>query len=96
MFKREAKSVADCLVVVICRFGVFDQLLSDQGRNFQAELISELFELLYHSIPSNLRRSNGVAMKGAYVEDKQQLWDVNLNQLAFAYNTSEQRKHHLS
>ena len=41
-----AKTVADRIVSFICRHGIPEQILSDQGTDFQSVLISELFELL--------------------------------------------------
>lgn len=31
---------------IVCRYGMMDKLLSDQGRNFEAALIAELCKLL--------------------------------------------------
>jgi hypothetical protein len=39
-----AKDVAKCVAIFVCRHGVPDSILSDLGTNFQAVLISQLYE----------------------------------------------------
>ena len=46
MSDMEATTVAKCLYDFICRFGALDMLHTDQGRNFESALISELCKLL--------------------------------------------------
>jgi len=43
---QEARTVANCLVLVFCRHGGFEQLHSDQGKNYQSNLIKEFCEIL--------------------------------------------------
>ena len=43
----EATTIAKCLYDYICRFGAPDMLHTDQGRNFESALISELCKLLH-------------------------------------------------
>ena len=53
-----AETVATCLVdQVFARFGVCQQLFTDQGRNFESRVILEVARLLgikktYHLLPS--------------------------------------------
>jgi len=42
----EAETVARCLVEFICRMGVPKYLHTDQGRNFESNLVKELCHLL--------------------------------------------------
>ena len=42
----EASTVANCFIELICREGVPESLLSDQGRNFKSNLFKEVLELL--------------------------------------------------
>ncbi|CAF0935754.1 unnamed protein product [Brachionus calyciflorus] len=42
----DAKTTAKCLLDFICRFGIPDAILSDQGRNNQAQLLDEIWQLL--------------------------------------------------
>ena len=42
----EAIEVARCFVDLICRHGVPESLLSDQGRNFESMLFRDVLELL--------------------------------------------------
>ena len=41
-----AAEVAKKLMKTICQHGIMEQILTDQGTNFQAELMKELYELL--------------------------------------------------
>ena len=44
---QEAKTVAHCLEELICRHGVPQVLLTDQGRNFESQVIAEVCDLLH-------------------------------------------------
>jgi len=41
-----ANTVARCVIDFICNLGIMQQLLTDQGTDFESELISELMDLL--------------------------------------------------
>ena len=95
-----AKTVANRLMLTFLRFGIPDTLLSDQGSNYQSELMVELCELLdihkvrtspYHpqcdGITERFNRTLQ-AMITSYISNHQRDWDVLLPSLAFAYNTA--------
>ena len=46
MPNQEAKTVADRIVSFACRHGIPEQILSDQGTDFQSQLVDEVFEVL--------------------------------------------------
>jgi hypothetical protein len=96
----QAKTVAKCLVKFICRHGIPDQLHSDQGTSYRNELLDHITELLdihktqtaaYHpqcdGISERFMRPLK-AMISSYIDEHQKDWDHNLDQFAFAYNTS--------
>ena len=95
-----AVDVAEKLMSVFLRHGIPDTILSDQGSNYQSELLGELYELLdmhkvrttpYHPQCDGLtERFNRTiqAMLTGYVSDDQKNWDLFLPTLAFAYNTA--------
>jgi hypothetical protein len=96
-----AREVAENLMLVICRHGVPDSILSDQGKNFQSNLLNELWELLdvhklrttpYHPECDGLSERFNRTLKSmitTFVTDDQQgTWDQYLPMLAFAYNTA--------
>ena len=76
------------------------KILSDQGRNFQADLLNAVWELLdvhklrttpYHpECDGETERFNRTLhpMLLALVKDDKDDWDQHLQQLAFAYNTA--------
>jgi len=41
-----AETVAKCVIDFICNLGIMEQLLTDKGTDFEAELITELMDLL--------------------------------------------------
>ncbi|KAL5474064.1 hypothetical protein EMCRGX_G028638, partial [Ephydatia muelleri] len=94
-------TVAKCLVnEFICRFGVPEQLHSDQGRNFESKVIKNICDLLqirktrtspYHSQSDGLvERFNRTLLNllSIAVVDAERDWDVQLPLLMFAYRTS--------
>ena len=99
---QEARTVANCLVLVFCRHGGFEQLHSDQGKNYQSNLIKEFCEILdihqtrttaFHAMGDGMsERMNKTLQRmiACYVDKNQTNWDEQLPFLAFAYNTSEQ------
>ena len=78
-----------------------DQILSDQGRDFQSQLMSELMELLdihqlrtspYHPETDGITERFNRTLKEAlthFVNEAQTDWEKYLNYIAFAYNTAE-------
>ena len=97
----EAITVAKCLVnEFICRFGVPEQLHSDQGRNFESKVIKNICDLLqirktrtspYHPQSDGLvERFNRTLLNllSIAVVDAECDWDVQLPLLMFAYRTS--------
>ena len=95
-----ADEVAKKLLSFICLHGIPDGILTDQGANFQSELLIELCDLLdihklrtspYHPECDGLsERFNRtlVSMVKAFTNDKMDNWDKPLEILAFAYNTA--------
>ena len=85
---------------MICRHGVPDQILTDQGGNFEGELTCELCDLLdvyktrtapYHpqcdGLTERVNRTIQI-MIASYINEKQKDWQNLLHYVAFAYNTS--------
>ena len=82
---------------VIARHGVPRKLLTDQGRNFEAELIKQVFQLLgvhklrtspYHpQTDGQVERLNRTlkAILTAYVNKNHNDWDSHLPLALFAY-----------
>ena len=100
MKDQKAKTIANKLMKVICYFGLAQNLLTDQGKNFESDLIAELCELLdirkirttpYHpecdGLSERLNRTI-IKMIKTYINEDYDNWDDLLNGLAFAYNTS--------
>ena len=96
----EAVEVASKISSFVCRHGVPDKIITDQGTNYQSNLISELYEVLdiekartspYHPESDGLsergNRTNKAALT-ALVNEKQDNWDVMLPFIQFAYNSS--------
>ena len=85
---------------IFCQFTRVKRILTDQGRNFEAELTQQLCKLMktekarstpYH--PENLgqvERQNRTLkqMLACYVNDNHDDWDVYLQQAVYAYNTA--------
>ncbi len=86
----------------ICRFGVPEHLHTDQGRNFEAELIKGICTLLdikktrttpYHPQSDGMiERFNRtlLSMLSTAVDQDQRSWDLQLPLLMLAYRTSMQ------
>ena len=98
----EALSIAKVLVnEFICRFGVPDSIHTDQGKNFEAKVIQEIYHLLgvtktrttpYHPQSDGLvERFNRtlLEMLSTTVADEHD-WDLSLPTLLLAYRTSVQ------
>ena len=97
-----ASTVATQILNYICNFGIMDRLLSDQGSNYESELIAELMDLLdIHKIRTTSFRPQtdriteraNQSIKNMimnHVNKDQNNWDQYLDQLTFAYNTAKQ------
>ena len=97
---QKAKVICPMLVRIMCEFGLFESLLTDQGKNYESELLAELCELLdirkvrttpYHpeadGLSERLNRSL-IKMVKTYINEDHEDWDEKLPQLEFAYNSS--------
>ena len=98
----EARTVATVLIEqVVSRFGIPRQLHSDQGRQFESKLFSEMCHLLqiektrttpYHPQSDGMvERFNRtlVAMLGAFVNSNHTDWDEQLQYVMMAYRSTE-------
>ena len=101
MTDSEATTVARLLVnEFICRFGVPEQLLTDQGRNFESTLIKQICQLLgirktrttpYHPQSDGMvERFNRtlLSMLSVAVEESEGDWDLKIPTIMFAYRSS--------
>ena len=99
----KVESVARILVdEIVCRHGAPDEILSDQGKSFLAEVVAEVCEYFktkkinstpYHPETNGLtERFNGTLcdMLSTYVVDRQRDWNIFLPIVLFAYRTSVQ------
>jgi transposase InsO family protein len=96
-----SREVADVLFrEIICRYGAFRVLQSDQAADFLSKLISELCSICgiskvhstsYHpmsqGLVERLNRTLAAALS-VYVSDKQDDWDLYLPGICWGYNTS--------
>ena len=98
----EAKTVARIIVnEVICRFGVPNAIHSDQGRQYESQLFSEVCLLLqiqktrttpYHPQSDGMvERFNKtlVTMLSSYVADNHRDWDEHIPYVLMAYRATE-------
>ena len=101
MTNQRAKTVAKAFVdEVVTRHGVPSKLLTDQGRNFEADLMRQVFNLLdvkklrtspYHpQTDGQVKRLNRTLKQilTAYVNKDHSDWDVHLPLALFAYRNS--------
>ena len=101
MADQKAETVARAFIDnVVSRHGVPVKLLTDQGRNFESELMKEVFKLFgvhklrtspYHPLTdSQVERFNRTlkAIISSYVNDHHNDWDLHLPLALFAYRTS--------
>ena len=96
----QAKTVAKHLIDFICRHGIPDDILTDQGTNYQSELLDEVYRVLdihrkrtaaYHPQSDGISERHVQHFKNGirtYLKEDPQEWDKHLNTLAFAYNSS--------
>ena len=97
--RQTAVDIADCLLQVMCRYGVMCSLLTDQGRNFESKLMQEICKKLgVTKLRTSVYRPccNGVTerfnrtlceMLSHFADDRD--WPALLPLLAAAYNTSK-------
>ena len=100
-----AQETAQRLIEYISRHSVMDSILTDNGTNFQAELTSELWELLdvhklkttpyFPSCNGNCERMMRTMqnMLANYVNEQKNDWHLYLPLLKFAYNTATHSSH---
>jgi len=99
----EAATIATLFVHnFVCRFGAPDFVHTDQGRNFESTLMSEICKLLgivktrttpYHPQSDGLvERFNHtlLTMLSIVAKDREQDWDLHLPLVMMAYRTSVQ------
>ena len=83
---------------LFCRFGVPEQLHSDQGRQFESSLLQEICQILnvrktrttpYHPQCDGLiERLNRFSMLATTTTNNPFEWEDRLHKVCFAYNTS--------
>jgi hypothetical protein len=102
---QSAHETARKMIEYISRHSVMEQILTDQGRNFQSELLSEIWECLdVHKTRTTpyFPSANGQAermmrsmqnMLANYVNEQKNNWDDYLPLLQLAYNTAVHSSH---
>ena len=85
---------------IICRYGMIEKLLSDQGVNFESNLLKQLCLLIgtdklhtstYHAAGNGITERVNKVIKpdiAKYVNDDHDDWDLFLQMAIAAYNTS--------
>ena len=98
-----AEDVARVLVNFMLLFGFADSILTDQGTNFQSQLLLDVYDVLdinrlrtspYRPQTDGIteRFNNTVkTMLAAYLEVNQNKWDEHLTKLTFAYNSAKHK-----
>ena len=99
---QEATTIAELLIKeVICRFGVPQQIHSDQGRNFESILFAEMCKLLgikktrttpYHPASDGMveRFNRTLEMQlSKFADHNQRDWDLHLPFLVMAYRSAD-------
>ena len=102
LLSEDADEVATCLLAYLCRYGAASNLLTDRGKNFMGHVIQAINAIFgihklntspYHPQCDGLiERINQVVelILRAYVAAHPLTWDLWLNLVKFAYNTSYQ------
>ena len=97
-----AETVAKRLVQTMLRFGIPNQILTDQGKNFQSELLQHVYDLLdvyktkttaYHPQADGgsevfIRQFKQMITCFIKQQDNQKDWDEKIPFLVYAYNTA--------
>ena len=95
-----AATTADAIVDYFMHFGIAESILSDLGTQFQSQLLELVYEKLgvervrttpYHPECDGQTERFFRTLKrmlASYVNEKGDDWDLFLNKVAFAYNTS--------
>ena len=94
-------TVANCIVKTILKFGIPNQIITDQGPNFQAEMLQHVYDLLdvykTRTTPYHPEADGGseIAIKAiknmikCYIENENQRdWDEKLPFFVFAHNSA--------
>ena len=98
----KADTVAHYIVKTILRYGIPDQILTDQGANFQADMLQHVYDLLdiykTRTTPYHPQADGGSEvfirqfkqMITCFIEqtDNQKDWDEKIPFLVYAYNTA--------
>ena len=97
---RKASTVAKCLVEFMQRYGTIHKLHSDQGREFESVLISEvckLWEVEKTRTQPYTPWSDGMVERAnrtihqllkIHVKDERHVWDLHLGKVMMAYNAT--------
>ena len=97
---KETESVANKVVKYALTFGIPDAALSDQGTEFQNAVLKSVWELLdVHQLKTSpyQPQADGITerynrtleeMLTHFVDEEQSDWDLKLDKVVFAYNTS--------
>jgi hypothetical protein len=103
-----AEETANKLVEYVSRHSVMDTILTDQGRNFQSELMDELWELFdVHKVRTTpyFPSANGQCermmrsmqnMLANYCNEQKNNWDKHLALLQLAYNSAVHTSHNFT
>jgi hypothetical protein len=103
-----AEETANKLVEYVSRHSVMDTILTDQGRNFQSELMDELWELFdVHKVRTTpyFPSANGQCermmrsmqnMLENYCNEQKNNWDKHLALLQLAYNSAVHTSHNFT
>ena len=97
---QSARDIASKFIDYMMIFGIPEQILTDQGLGFQAELVSEIYDLLdirrlrttpYWPQCDGITEKFNSTMKDmlkAFINENQDNWEDLLNKITFAYNTA--------
>lgn len=100
---QEETTIADCIQEYSFIYGIPDQILSDQGANFESNLVGEVCDLIdakkVRTAPFNPHCNGGAEraiqtstdMHAMFTNDDQDDWDIHSKKLEFAINTAVNR-----